>query len=68
MQLIPPGLMPERVRTALNAILALTQAPAASVTPSENGDLAIEATNNTTLKFKLKGSDGVVRSGTVTLS
>lgn len=42
--------------------------PSASLTPSANGDLCIEATNNTTLTFKLKGSDGTVRSGTVALS
>lgn len=42
--------------------------PSSSLSPSANGDLCIEATNNTTLTFKYKGSDGVVRSGTVTLS
>jgi len=42
--------------------------PSASLTPSDNGGLCIEATNNTTLTFKLKGSDGTVRSGTVTLA
>ena len=43
-------------------------APGASVTPVNNGDVIVEATGNTTLTFKLKGSDGTVRSGTVTLS
>lgn len=43
-------------------------APSASLTPPNNGDLCIEATNNTTLTFKYKGSDGTVRSGTVALS
>ncbi len=42
--------------------------PGTSVTPVDNGDVVIEATNNTTLTFKLKGSDGVVRSGTLTLA
>jgi hypothetical protein len=42
--------------------------PGSSVTPVDNGDVVIEATNNTTLTFKLKGSDGTIRSGTVTLS
>lgn len=46
----------------------LIQTPSSSVTPSTNGDLVVEATNDTTLTFKLKGSDGVVRSGTITLS
>ena len=39
-----------------------------SVTPSDNLDMMVEATNNTTLTFKLKGDDGTVRSGTITLS
>jgi hypothetical protein len=46
----------------------VTLRPGASITPAANGDLTIEATNNTTATIKLKGSDGVVRSGTVTLS
>ena len=46
----------------------LTWAPRTSVTPLTNGDLTVEATNDTTLTFKLKGSDGTVRTGTLTLS
>ena len=46
----------------------VTFTPSSSVTPAENGQLMVEATDNTTLTFKLKGSDGVVRSGTITLS
>ena len=46
----------------------IIQHPSASVTPANNGELVVEATNNTTLTFKLKGSDGTVRSGTITLS
>lgn len=42
--------------------------PGTSVTPVANGDVVIEATNNTTLTFKLKGSDGTVRTGTITLA
>lgn len=42
--------------------------PPASVTPVNNGELTFEATSNTQLTFKLKGSDGTVRSGTLTLS
>lgn len=42
--------------------------PSASVTPAVNGELAFELTNDTTLKFKVKGSDGVVRSATLTLA
>ena len=46
----------------------LTWTPRSSVTPQNNGDLTVEATNDTTLTFKLKGSDGTVRTGTLTLS
>lgn len=42
--------------------------PAASITPANNGDLEIEATSNTQLTFKYRGSDGVVRTGSITLS
>lgn len=42
--------------------------PPASVTPATNGDLTVEATSNTTLTFKLKGTDGVVRTGTLALA
>lgn len=42
--------------------------PSSSVTPVSNGDVVFELTNNTTLTIKAKGSDGVVRSGTVTLA
>jgi hypothetical protein len=37
------------------------QADPPTSTPAANGDLVIEATSNTTLTFKYKGSDGVVR-------
>lgn len=42
--------------------------PGSSVTPVDNGDIVFEATNNTTFTVKLKGSDGTVRSGTLTLA
>ena len=46
----------------------LVQTPSTSKSPTANGELVVEATNDTTLTFKLKGSDGVVRSGTISLS
>ena len=46
----------------------LVQNPGSSVTPANNGELVVEATNDTTITFKLKGSDGTVRTGTLTLS
>lgn len=47
---------------------ALTWKPATSATPLANGDLTFEATSNTSITVKLKGSDGVVRSAVLTLS
>lgn len=42
--------------------------PGSSITPAANGDLVFEATSNTSFKIKYKGSDGTVRSNTLTLS
>ncbi len=42
--------------------------PGGSVTPNNNGQVVFELTNNTTLKIKAKGSDGVVRSASITLA
>jgi hypothetical protein len=36
--------------------------PAASATPAAIGDLVIEATSDTLLTIKYKGSDGIVRA------
>lgn len=66
--LIPPGLMPERVRSLMNSLISSILHPAASATPTSNGDLVIQATSNTSLTFKYKGSDGTVRSGSITLT
>lgn len=51
----------------LSSGTTLTLTPSSSVTPTENGQLVIEATSNELLTFRLKGSDGIVRSGTLTL-
>lgn len=42
--------------------------PSTSKSPTSNGELMFEATNDTTITVKYKGSDGVVRSGTISLS
>jgi hypothetical protein len=42
--------------------------PLSSVNPTNNGELVFEATSNTTITVKYKGSDGTVRSGTITLT
>lgn len=46
----------------------ITFKPAASQTPANNGDLTFEATSNTSLTVKYKGSDGTVRSTVLTLA
>lgn len=53
-------------RLDVNGDLGFT--PGSSVTPVDNGDVVFELTNNTTLTVKAKGSDGVVRTGTIILS
>lgn len=42
--------------------------PGSSVTPVDNGDVVFELTSNTTLSIKARGSDGVVRVGTILLT
>lgn len=46
----------------------LTASPPASATPASNGQMTFELTSNTTLKVKVKGSDGTVRSVSLTLA
>lgn len=42
--------------------------PEASATPVKAGELVLELTNNTTLKIKVRGTDGTVRSVSLTLA
>ena len=51
----------------MNAEAVVIQ-PQASVTPNGIGDMVFELTNDTTLVVKVKGSDGTVRSATLTLA
>jgi hypothetical protein len=51
----------------MNAEAVVIQ-PQASVTPNGIGDMVFELTNDTTLVVKVKGSDGTVRSVTLTLT
>ena len=46
----------------------LAISPKTTANPKNNGDLVFELTSDTQLKIKLKGSDGVVRSTTLTLA
>lgn len=54
--------------TGITTVKALVAQPGASQTPTANGDVTFQLTNNTTLTFKAKGSDGTVRSGAMTLN
>jgi hypothetical protein len=47
---------------------SVIQNPPSSVAPAVNGEMVVEATSNTTLTFKLKGTDGTVRTATLTLT
>lgn len=42
--------------------------PTASEAPSTNGSMVFQLTSNTSLQVKVRGSDGVVRTGTITLA
>ena len=42
--------------------------PTANANPAGIGNLVFELTNDTTLKIKVKGSDGTVRTNTLTLA
>lgn len=56
---------------ATGNLLKLTQPillPASSVTLATNGDLAFEATSNTQLTIRYRGSDGTTRSATLALT
>jgi hypothetical protein len=39
-----------------------------SVAPAANGEFTIQATSNTSLTFKYKGSDGTIRTSSLTLA
>ena len=42
--------------------------PKSTATPAKAGDMVFELTNNTTLKIKVRGSDGTVRAVSLTLA
>lgn len=42
--------------------------PQASVSPQNIGEMVFQLTNDTTLVIKVKGSDGVIRTATLTLA
>lgn len=62
------GLMCYLIRFLNNTVIYNpTIIPAESATPLNNGELKIERTSNTSLTFKLRGTDGVVRSASLAL-
>lgn len=54
--------------TGTSTLGGLTITPAATATPATNGQLTFEATSNTSLTLKLKGTDGTVRGVVLTLT
>ena len=42
--------------------------PPATATPYSNGDMTFQLTSDTSIAIRVRGSDGVVRSGSITLS
>jgi hypothetical protein len=47
---------------------SITFSPGGSVTPANNGEVVFELTDDTTFTIKAKGSDGIVRTATLTLA
>jgi hypothetical protein len=47
---------------------AVALQPQASANPNGAGEMVFQLTSNTSLVIKVKGSDGVVRSATLTLA
>lgn len=52
----------------LYAVNFILKPPASAPALTQNGQVVMELTDNTTLTFKARGSDGTTRSGTITLS
>jgi hypothetical protein len=55
-------------RMAFQDPTALVIEPQATAVPAEAGDMVFQLTSNTSLVIKVKGSDGTVRSTTLTLA
>lgn len=55
-------------RGEFNTTQGLMLKPLTSSSPAANGEMVFELTSNTSLKIKVQGSDGVIRSTTLTLA
>lgn len=58
----------DRVTVGADGSVIFNTLPSTAPALGTNGQVTIELTNNTTLTFKARGSDGTTRSGTVTLA
>jgi hypothetical protein len=56
------------VRMFIENVNGIRLVPVASGAPQNNGELMIQATSNTSLTFKFKGSDGTIRTNSLTLA
>jgi hypothetical protein len=59
---------PVTVQSAIDTLNAANFLPAPSAVPTAIGNMVFELTSDTTLKIKVMGSDGVIRSTTLTLA
>ncbi len=55
-------------RMAFQDPSALVIEPTASATPTQPGNMVFQLTSNSSLVIKVMGSDGVIRSNTLTLA
>jgi hypothetical protein len=55
-------------RVIVDSSVGIRFVPKTSAVPPANGEVSIEATSNTQLTFRYKGTDGVVRSATLNLT
>ena len=62
------GMLGTAAFVSIEQIQAPILTPSASATPADNGSLVFQLTSNTSLAIKVRGSDGVVRSATLTLA
>ena len=54
-------------RMSISSTGLITQNPLSSATPVNNGEMVFEATSNSSITIKYKGSDGTIRSATIPL-
>lgn len=55
-------------RVIVDDVAGVRLVPLPSAVPANNGELTVQATSNTQLTFRMRGSDGVVRSATLNLT